>query len=164
MDDLEKRSFLTLPELELRPLGHPARSQSLYWHFYPYNKMYCARRHLIWNSLFTCLPAQRFVLHCVWWELTRTDRKQKKRMSYDSVGSYVTSLHQWFHGPLLGHGLFISFLIFYTVGRTPWTGDQPVARPLPTHRKTQTQNKYTHRHSCLEWYSNPWSQRSSERR
>jgi hypothetical protein len=29
---------------------------------------------------------------------------------------------------------------FYTVGRTPWTGDQPVARPLPTHRTTQTQN------------------------
>jgi hypothetical protein len=31
----------------------------------------------------------------------------------------------------------------YTVGRTPWTGDQPVARPLPTHRTTQTQNKRT---------------------
>jgi hypothetical protein len=26
-----------------------------------------------------------------------------------------------------------------TVGRTPWTGDQPVARQLPTHRTTQTQ-------------------------
>jgi hypothetical protein len=33
------------------------------------------------------------------------------------------------------------FLNLYTVGRTPWTGDQPVARPLPTHRSTQTQNK-----------------------
>jgi hypothetical protein len=29
----------------------------------------------------------------------------------------------------------------YTVVRTPCTGDQPVARPLPTHRTTQTQNK-----------------------
>jgi hypothetical protein len=29
---------------------------------------------------------------------------------------------------------FFSFLIVYTMGRTPWTGDQPVARPLPTHR------------------------------
>jgi hypothetical protein len=28
---------------------------------------------------------------------------------------------------------------FCTVGRTPWTGDQPVARPLPTHRTTHTQ-------------------------
>jgi hypothetical protein len=35
------------------------------------------------------------------------------------------------------------FLNLYTVGRTPWTGNQPVARPLPTHRITQTQNKTT---------------------
>jgi hypothetical protein len=35
------------------------------------------------------------------------------------------------------------FLNLYTVSRTPWTGDQPVARPLPTHRITQTQNKRT---------------------
>jgi hypothetical protein len=35
------------------------------------------------------------------------------------------------------------FLNQYTVGRTPWTGDQPVPRPLPTHRTTQTQNKRT---------------------
>jgi hypothetical protein len=28
--DVEKRKFLTLPELELRPLSRPARSQSLY--------------------------------------------------------------------------------------------------------------------------------------
>jgi hypothetical protein len=26
---------------------------------------------------------------------------------------------------------------------TPWTGDQPVARPLPTHTTTQTSNKHT---------------------
>jgi hypothetical protein len=32
---------------------------------------------------------------------------------------------------------------FYTVGRTPFKGDQPVARPLPTHRTTQTENKRT---------------------
>jgi hypothetical protein len=44
---------------------------------------------------------------------------------------------QPFDGPL---PLF-SFLIIYTVGRTPWTGHQPVARPLPIHRTTQTQNK-----------------------
>jgi hypothetical protein len=30
LNDLEKRKFLTLPGLELRPLGRPARSQSLY--------------------------------------------------------------------------------------------------------------------------------------
>jgi hypothetical protein len=41
----------------------------------------------------------------------------------------------------LGLGRFSSFLILYTVYRTPWTGDEPVLRSLPTHRTTQTQNK-----------------------
>jgi hypothetical protein len=31
---------------------------------------------------------------------------------------------------------FFSFLILYTDGRTPWTGNQPVARPLPIYRTT----------------------------
>jgi hypothetical protein len=31
----------------------------------------------------------------------------------------------------------------YRVGRTPWIGNQPDARALPTHRTTQTQNKHT---------------------
>jgi hypothetical protein len=30
LDDVEKRKFLTVPGLELRSLGRPARSQSLY--------------------------------------------------------------------------------------------------------------------------------------
>jgi hypothetical protein len=35
-------------------------------------------------------------------------------------------------------------------------GDYPVARPLPIHRTTQTQNKPTqYRHPWLEWDSNP---------
>jgi hypothetical protein len=46
--------------------------------------------------------------------------------------------------PLLDVGRFFNFLTFYTVGMTPWTGDQPVARSLPTHRTAQTQNKCTH--------------------
>jgi hypothetical protein len=40
---------------------------------------------------------------------------------------------------LLDLARFLSFLILHTVGRAPWTGDQ--ARPLPTHRNIQTQNK-----------------------
>jgi hypothetical protein len=32
----------------------------------------------------------------------------------------------------------------FTDGRTPWTSDQPVARPIPKHRTTQTQNKRIH--------------------
>jgi hypothetical protein len=38
---------------------------------------------------------------------------------------------------------FFSFLNLYTVGRTLWTGDQPFARRLPTHKTAQTQNKRT---------------------
>jgi hypothetical protein len=45
---------------------------------------------------------------------------------------------------LAGGGGGFHFLdLFYTVGRTPWTGDQPVKRPLPAHRTRQTQNKRT---------------------
>jgi hypothetical protein len=40
-------------------------------------------------------------------------------------------------------GRFFSFLILYTVGSTPWMGDQPVARLMSTHRTSQTQNKRT---------------------
>jgi hypothetical protein len=43
--------------------------------------------------------------------------------------------------PFSDLGRFFSFLILHTFGRTPWNGDQPAARPLPTHRTTQTQNK-----------------------
>jgi hypothetical protein len=44
---------------------------------------------------------------------------------------------------LFGHWPLFQFLDLYTVGRTPWTVDQPVARPLPTQRKTETQKKRT---------------------
>jgi hypothetical protein len=42
------------------------------------------------------------------------------------------------YSPLLGLGRFFSFLLLHTVGRTPWLGEQPVARPLPAHRAIQT--------------------------
>jgi hypothetical protein len=44
-----------------------------------------------------------------------------------------------------------NFLILYTVGRIPWTGDQPVAHT----------EQHKHRYPCLEWDSHPRSQRSS---
>jgi hypothetical protein len=43
---------------------------------------------------------------------------------------------------LVDLGRFFSFLI-HTVGRTLWTGDQSLARPLRTHGTTQTQKKRT---------------------
>jgi hypothetical protein len=38
---------------------------------------------------------------------------------------------------------FFQFLNPIHRRRIPWKGDQPVARSLPTHRSTQTQNKHT---------------------
>jgi hypothetical protein len=74
------------------------------------------------------------------------------------------SLSLWLYSPFDLARFFFNFLILYTVGRTPWTGDRPVARPLHIHRTTQTQNKRIHRHPSLEWDSNPRSQCSSGRR
>jgi hypothetical protein len=48
LDDLKKRKFLTLPGLELRPLGHPARSQSPYRLRYP-DSLQLHVRHVIYN-------------------------------------------------------------------------------------------------------------------
>jgi hypothetical protein len=55
--------------------------------------------------------------------------------------SEIFFLHDY--SPLLDVGRFFSFLILYTVGTSPWTWDQPVARPHPPHRTTQTQIKHT---------------------
>jgi hypothetical protein len=49
--------------------------------------------------------------------------------------------------PLWTLTAFFPFLNSYTVGRPPWTGDQPVKRPLPTCRTTQTKNKRTDIHA-----------------
>jgi hypothetical protein len=55
----------------------------------------------------------------------------------DASSNQLSMALQSFVGPW---PLF-QFLNAIQSGRTPWTGDQPVARPLPTHRTTQTQNK-----------------------
>jgi hypothetical protein len=50
------------------------------------------------------------------------------------------SVYLWIYSPCGPWPLF-QFLNVYTVGRTLWAVDQPVAKLLPTHRTTQTQNK-----------------------
>jgi hypothetical protein len=96
LDDVDKRKFLTLAGLELRPFGRPARSQSLYRLRYHGSLI---KFHSFINSSMALQPF---------------------------VGTW----------PLLQFRN-----LFYTDGRTPWTSDQPVARPLPSHRTTQTENK-----------------------
>jgi hypothetical protein len=75
-----------------------------------------------------------------------------KPESHYKIHSFI---HQWLYSHLLGAlvslSLSLSLLqfpdLFYTGGRTSWTSDQLVARPLPTWRTTQTQNKRTHIHA-----------------
>jgi hypothetical protein len=58
------------------------------------------------------------------------------------VSLYI-HIYIWLYSPLLDLGRLFSFLSYYRVGRTPWTGDQTVARPPPTHRTAHTRNKLT---------------------
>jgi hypothetical protein len=66
---------------------------------------------------------------------------------YEHIGPSSLPVYLWLYRSLLGLGRFFSFLILHTVGGTLWTGDQPVVRPLPTNRTTQTQTKRTHIHA-----------------
>jgi hypothetical protein len=72
--------------------------------------------------------------------------------------STYLSIFIWLYSPFVGPWPFISFLILYPVGRSPWRGDKTVARPQPTHRIHANRQPY------LKWDSNPRPQRSSERR
>jgi hypothetical protein len=74
--------------------------------------------------------------------------------------SICLSIYLWLYDPFVGPWPLFQFLNLYTIGRIPSTGDQPAARPLPTHKHRIN----AHRHSCLEWDSNPRSQRSGDRR
>jgi hypothetical protein len=66
--------------------------------------------------------------------------------------------------PFVGSWRLFSSLIFYTVGSTPWAGDQSIARPLPAHTGQHKHRINAHRHPCLKWDSNPRSQCLSGRR
>jgi hypothetical protein len=58
--------------------------------------------------------------------------------TYKKTLSNITSIYLWLYSPLLNLGRFFSFLIFHTVCRTPWIGDQPISRQLPVHMTAQT--------------------------
>jgi hypothetical protein len=60
-------------------------------------------------------------------------RKWRESMSATHIKYlFYLSIYLWLYSPLLNPGRFFTFLILYTVGRIPWTGDQPVARLIST--------------------------------
>jgi hypothetical protein len=61
LNEMEKRKFLTTPGLELRPLGHPARSQSLYR----------LRRTALSQDVYYCQ-----------WQIVKTSGKRKAERSF----------------------------------------------------------------------------------
>jgi hypothetical protein len=73
-------------------------------------------------------------------------------------------INQWLYSRLLGPGLFFSFVIFFTqtVGLLEWVSSPSQGHYLHTEHHKHRIN--AHRHPCLEWNSNPRSQRSSKRR
>jgi hypothetical protein len=116
----------------------------------------CQTFHSMFPQFLSLLPS---CLH-----MTSRSKSQGLIHNVQNIVNMKQVLLLWLYSPLLGRGSFFSFLILHTAGRTTWSGDQPVARPLPTHRTKQTQNKRTqYRHPYLEWDSNPRFQLSSER-
>jgi hypothetical protein len=72
---------------------------------------------------------------CLAWNLKHVElvhMSQSQIVLIDEVRKIIIMALQSFVGPRK---------LFQFLYRTPWTGDQPVARPLATHRATQTQNK-----------------------
>jgi hypothetical protein len=68
-------------------------------------------------------------------------------LDYVCLSIFIPVVSTW----SMGHpwnAVSLQFLNHKTVGRTPWTEAQPVARPLPTHR-TQTQN--IRRQTSMPW-------------
>jgi hypothetical protein len=79
------------------------------------------------------------------WELRNTHETLQlvypiSEPRFEHGPSYLSIL--WTYSPCGPWPLF-QFLNLYTVGRTLLTWDEPVARPLATHRTTQTQNTRT---------------------
>jgi hypothetical protein len=77
---------------------------------------------------------------------------------HENLGSHVVIVRFWFVLSICGStalcwalaAISVSWSL-YTVGRTPWTGDQPVARTLHAHRTA-----YKHRISTQT--SMPWAE------
>jgi hypothetical protein len=103
LDTAEKRKFLTLPGLELRPLGRPPRSQALYWlryfgtdcykilNFHPVYSKYLAIQKNTNITFYVFLKAWWFVCGLLYGAL--------------SITAYTASngrmIDEWWHGKYL---------------------------------------------------------------
>jgi hypothetical protein len=70
------------------------------------------------------------------------NKKSFKSGCADELWTHNMELH--FFSLALQSPWALAFVFQFHDGRSPWTSDQLVARPLPKHRTLQTQNKHIH--------------------
>jgi hypothetical protein len=102
----------------------------------PYNAIHDARcKHFLLNlGLVSFIFPPKLSVCLIRHHAMKTYRKVEGIHSF----TYTSMALQ----PLVGPWPLFQFRnLFQTDGSTPWTSDPPVARPLPTHRPTQTQIK-----------------------
>jgi hypothetical protein len=156
---LQARRSRVLFQTRLLNIFHLSNSSSRLGFTQPLTEM--STRKFVWGvkrsrRIMRTSPqsANRFVCKCGNLDVLQTYGPPRfvRRIAFKCKYCRLTHIVSSFrHGLLLllllllqsvffGLGSFLSFLILYTVGRTPCMGDQPVARPLPTCKTTQTQN------------------------
>jgi hypothetical protein len=82
LDDVEKRKFLTLPGPELRPLGRPDRSQSLYRLSYPGSE---GTQYVIQMAVNICGLTEKSVK-----SLSNFSRKEERQIARTCNAMFVT--------------------------------------------------------------------------
>jgi hypothetical protein len=70
----------------------------------------------------------------------------------------------WLYSLFVGPWPLFSFLVYYIVHRTSWSGDPPVSRPILAHTGQHEHRINAHVYSYLKRDSNLWSQCLSGRR
>jgi hypothetical protein len=91
-----------VPDYRFRGLGFDSWRQQIFWEIVA----------LEWDPL--CL-------------LRTTEELHKWKSNCSESKKTHLSIYLWLYSPYLGLGSSFSFLIFYTVTKTSWTGPQPVA-------------------------------------
>jgi hypothetical protein len=75
-------------------------------------------------------------------ELLNTEFEYHPSNRSGASEAHIFFFFHWLYSPIGPRSLIFQFHNHFTDGRTPRTPGQLVARPLPKHRTTQTQNKH----------------------
>jgi hypothetical protein len=118
----------------------------LEWHF-----------HFLRKTRFIQDRKEKMQLHFTWLGFANTFplaayskiTRVSSMLSLTLTCNLIVFFFHLLYSPLGPWPLLFQFYDHFTDGRTPWTSDQLVARPLPKHRTTQTQNKHIHKTSMF---------------